>query len=186
MTFAWPIDLVANDDGMVVGFVTPKLDLAAMAPLPTVSHPRDRNALALDATWRDLLRVARNLASLMRAVHEQSYVIGDLDDRNVLVAAHGSVTLLNCDMMQVPNPTGYSFRCLTSRAEYTPRELHGADLASMDRTDAHDSFALAVLIYMVLMEGQHPFGGLWQGQGEPPDIARGYSSVSGFTARTCP
>src|SRR3954469_20915757 len=29
VTFAWPTDLVANDDGIVVGFLAPKLNLAA-------------------------------------------------------------------------------------------------------------------------------------------------------------
>jgi DNA-binding helix-hairpin-helix protein with protein kinase domain len=36
---------------------------------------------------------------------------------------------------------------------------------------AHDAFALAVLIFRLLMEGFHPFDGVYHGSGEPPEIS---------------
>ena len=55
--------------------------------------------------------------------------------------------------------------------------------AATDRTLASDSFGLAVLIYYLLMEGVHPFAGLWKGSDDPPPIPerirRGLFAASG-------
>ena len=40
-----------------------------------------------------------------------------------------------------------------------PPELHGCDLQRDDRTVEHDRFGLAVLMFLLLMEGVHPFDG---------------------------
>jgi DNA-binding helix-hairpin-helix protein with protein kinase domain len=56
------------------------------------------------------------------------------------------------------------------RPEYTPPELQGVAFADVDRLPQHDAFALAVLIFQLLMGGIHPFAGRYTGAGEPDSI----------------
>src|SRR5262249_12787408 len=70
---------------------------------------------------------------------------------------------------QVPAPDQVH-RCPVGKPEYTPPELQGARFADFDRGPEHDAFALAVLIFQLLMQGIHPFAGRYTGQGEPADL----------------
>ncbi len=54
--------------------------------------------------------------------------------------------------------------------EFTPPELAHANLAATVRHSSSDLFALAIHIYQLLMQGEHPFRGVWNGPGEIPDI----------------
>jgi DNA-binding helix-hairpin-helix protein with protein kinase domain len=55
---------------------------------------------------------------------------------------------------------------------FTAPELHGLPLDSTVRTQNHDAFGLAVLIFNLLFLGRHPFAGRYLGKGEmPPERA---------------
>ena len=50
----------------------------------------------------------------------------------------------------------------------------------------HDAFGLAVLIFQLLMQGRHPFAGIWRGDGELPierAIAEGRFAYGGARRR---
>src|SRR5690606_33609390 len=69
------------------------------------------------------------------------------------------------------------------KLEYTPPELQGQALDKVYRKPEHDSFSLAVLIFQMLAEGNHPFRAQWLGKGEPPPIeARIKSGAFPYTA----
>jgi serine/threonine protein kinase len=116
-----------------------------------------------------LLRTARNLARAVRSVHSRGYVIGDVNESNVLVADDAIVTLVDTDSFQVNDGTTV-YRCTVGKPEYTPPELQGMSFRDVDRSVEHDLFGLGVLIYQLLMEGTHPFGGVFTGQGEAPEL----------------
>ena len=169
---AWPVEVVLDPHGGAEGFLMPRVDLTTHLPLFRVYNPQSRRTVAPGFTWRYLLRTARNVAAVVDSLHRAGYVIGDLNESNLLVSNRALVALVDCDSMQVTDPgTGEVHRCRVGKPEFTAPELHGADLAARDRTPASDSFALAVLAFLLLMEGAHPFGGVWRGRGEPPDIA---------------
>jgi formylglycine-generating enzyme required for sulfatase activity len=102
-------------------------------------------------------------------LHTRDYVIGDVNESNVLVADDALVTLVDTDSFQVRAlHNGLVYRCPVGKPEFTPPELQGRNFASIDRTSEHDWFGLAVLIFQLLMEGTHPFAGRFQGRGDPP------------------
>jgi DNA-binding helix-hairpin-helix protein with protein kinase domain len=152
------------------------IDTASSVELHMVSNPADRKRGPKTPpwvggfTWEYLLRVATNLASATHALHDAGYVIGDFNERNVLVRNNALVTLVDCDSMQVPGPSGTAFLCEVFRPEFTAPELLHADLSQQMRTPESDRFALAVHIYQLLMEGRHPFAGMWlHGAGDKPE-----------------
>lgn len=170
-SIAWPSELLlaADNSGRVLGFLMPLA--TGMAPIIDFYHPKTRRHNHPLFNYRYLLRTARNLAACAAVLHARGYVIGDLNESNILVADTALVTLVDTDSFQVPDPgNGRVFRCRVGKPEFTPPELQGASFANQDRRPEHDMFGLAVLIFQVLMEGTHPFAGRHFGRGEPPPL----------------
>jgi DNA-binding helix-hairpin-helix protein with protein kinase domain len=176
---AWPQDLVLDATGRTVGFLMPRLDSRLVRPLHQLYHPGSRRQAAPGISWRYLLRIARNLSANLATLHEAGYVVGDLNESNILVDGRALVTLIDLDSIQVRSGRK-TYRCTVGKAEYTPPELQGKSFRSTDRRPAADVFALAVLIFQLLMEGVHPFAGVYQGPGEPPGL------VANIRARRSP
>jgi DNA-binding helix-hairpin-helix protein with protein kinase domain len=164
---AWPVELVTSPTGQVAGFLMPAVDARISVPSFKLYNPRDRLATWPGFGWDYLLRAAANLAGVVRALHARGYVIGDLNESNILITNTALVTLVDCDSMQVPAGGAEVFRCTVGKVEYTPPELQGRDFTTLTRTPEHDAFGLAVLIHLFLMEGIHPYQGVWRGSGAP-------------------
>jgi DNA-binding helix-hairpin-helix protein with protein kinase domain len=173
ISIAWPTSRIADTQGHYIGFLLPNIDYGSNSeikvfPLLKIYNPFDRRQTNKYFTWEYLLRMATNLASVIEALHQKGYVIGDLNESNVLVTSTALVVLIDCDSIQVPaqheddGEQGY-FPCTVGKPEYTPPELHGKDFSLVRRRKHHDAFSLAVLIFLMLMEGRHPFAGVWRG-----------------------
>jgi DNA-binding helix-hairpin-helix protein with protein kinase domain len=165
VAIAWPVELA---DG---GFLMPRIDLTRTVPLFQVYNPASRVQIAPGFTWRYLLRTARNVAAIVDSLHRAGYVVGDINESNLLVNTRALATLVDCDSMQVRDPaTGVVHRGGVGKPEFTAPELQGQDLSTVDRTVESDDFAVAVLVFQLLCEGVHPFAGVWKGRGDPPDV----------------
>ena len=172
VAIAWPRELVVGPGGVVEGFLMPRIDLTATVPLFQVYNPASRQQIAPAFTWRYLLRTARNVAAIVDSLHRAGYVVGDINESNLLVNKRALAVLVDCDSMQVRDPaTGVVHRGGVGKPEFTAPELLGRDLSTTDRTPASDDFAVAVLVFQLLLEGVHPFAGVWRGRGEPPDVS---------------
>jgi WD40 repeat protein len=177
LTLAWPTDLV-RDDGRFAGFLMPAVDMDRTVGLHRITNPTDRAAATgptswtRDFTWRYLVRTAANLAHATAVLHQAGVVIGDFNDSNIRAWREARVTLLDCDSMQIRDPgSGERFFCRVGRPEFTPPELARADWARTVRHPSSDLFALAIHLYQLLLEGEHPFRGRWNGPGEKPAVS---------------
>jgi serine/threonine protein kinase len=122
---------------------------------------------------RYLLRTARNLAAALSALHSSGYVAGDLNESNVLVTPTALVTLIDTDSFQVEeqrDSRAILHPCPVGKLEYIPPELQNKPLGMFHRLPEQDSFGLGVLIFQLLMEGNHPFRAQWLGGGDPPPV----------------
>lgn len=158
---AWPEKLLQDPIGAVWGFVMPKVD--GYRELHMLYAPGDRRAHFEHGGLDFLVAAARNLAAAVGRVHEYGHVIGDLNQRNVLVNAQALIALIDIDSLQIRAPDGRVYRCLVGTPHLTAPELHGGDYGHTDRSPEHDRFALAVLIFHLLMMGRHPHAGVWNG-----------------------
>jgi DNA-binding helix-hairpin-helix protein with protein kinase domain/Tfp pilus assembly protein PilF len=161
---AWPVDVVRDKpDGAVVGFVMNKISQAE--EVHALHSPKSRLQKFPEASWAFLLYVAANIARAVAAVHDHGLVIGDVNPKNILVTKQATVYLLDCDSFQV-SVDGRTYRCDAGFAEYTAPELQGRPFREADRTEEHDYFGLAVVIFQLLFLGRHPFSGRFLGTGE--------------------
>lgn len=155
-SYAWVEDLLYDAQGSFAGFLMPKLDLSRSIILFEVMHSKLRRD---NVTWEHMVHTAYNLASAVHGLHNKGYVIGDLNESNVLVTPQALVTIIDTDSMQVKAANGKIYRSPVGKAEYTAPELQGKDFSKVNRKEAHDCFALACLIFSLLMLGRHPFAG---------------------------
>lgn len=169
-SIAWPIDLLYiqnNGSQQIVGFLMPRV--TGMKSLINFYNPGIRRRYNPLFNYRYLLRAARNLSTAVNTLHVRGYVIGDINESNILVSDTALVVLVDTDSFQVRDiQRGIVYRCPVGKPEFTPPELQNKKFAEIDRLPEHDSFGLAVLIFQMLMEGTHPFAGVYRGSGDPP------------------
>jgi DNA-binding helix-hairpin-helix protein with protein kinase domain len=182
ISICWPTALIFDQSRKCLGFLMPRVDYSMSVPVFMLYNPKDRWKVRAGFTWRYLLRTAVNISSAIEAVHAKGYVVGDLNESNIMVAETALVTLVDCDSMQVPQAGKAMFyRCPVGKPEYTPPELQSVDFSTTDRNAAHDNFGLAVMIFQLLMEGIHPFAGVTKGvdMSVQERIRRGESPYAG-------
>jgi DNA-binding helix-hairpin-helix protein with protein kinase domain len=161
---AWPTGTLHESRyGPVAGFVMPKV--AGCEEVHKLYGPAHRRSAFPGADWAFLVHAAMNCAHAFEAVHAKNYVIGDVNQSNILVSPRALVYLIDCDSFQVQSG-GRLFRCQVGVAQYTPPELQDGDFRRVVRTPNHDRFGLAVLIFHLLFMGRHPFAGRFLGSGE--------------------
>jgi DNA-binding helix-hairpin-helix protein with protein kinase domain len=154
---AWPTRRVfaRADKSQIAGCLMPRVP--AGVPAAYLHNMKSRLLTNPHFNWKYLVRAAMNMSLAFQKVHEGGYVIGDVNDQGVLIATNALAALVDCDSFQVRDPaTGRVFRCPVGIGMFTPPELVGCNFANFDRTQNHDLFGLAVLVYQLLM-GCHPF-----------------------------
>lgn len=175
--YAWPFDVLYYN-GKFSGYIMPKV----------VGKEKLRNIYVYDnrrgKPWTLFIAIAKNIASAVHNVHEIGHVIGDLNSDNILVDPHtGLVTLVDIDSYHITDKSGYIYRCGMGVAEFVAPEIQGKHFPSAPLptfTKETDLFALAVMIFVVLMNGAHPFackttGGSSSSFQPVENIARGIS-----------
>jgi len=156
---AWPQDtLHQSKGGPVVGFLMPKV--AGREAIHMVYSPAHRRQERPKAAWDFLLYVARNTAAAFETLHAHGHVLGDVNQGNVMVGNDSSVVLIDCDSFQV-DAWGTLHLCEVGVSHFTPPELQSIpSFKGVTRTQNHDAFGLALLIFHLLFGGRHPYSGV--------------------------
>ena len=163
---AWPSDLVLKaPKGRVTGLLMRRV--TGFRPIHELYTPKSRLQEFPRAHWPFLIHAAANVARAFTLLHSCGIVIGDVNHGNVLINDAAVCSLIDCDSFQVA-ANGHKYFCEVGVSTYTPPELQGKHLSAIVRTENHDNFGLAVLIFHLLCMGRHPFAGRFLGKGEMP------------------
>lgn len=154
----WPKAMLYNERGEWLGFLMPQGEGTKLHL--TVFHPgRGGSVLtALGWTRRSLALIAANIAGIFREMHRKNILMCDVNAQNFLIQPDCSVFLVDCDSYQVG-----PYRCSVGVQLYTPPEIHremrrtGQENYSFVRTEEHERYSLAVLLFQILMLGKPPF-----------------------------
>ncbi|MDO5757074.1 MAG: hypothetical protein Q4P24_06105 [Rhodobacterales bacterium] len=163
---AYPGEVVTDPRGNFLGFVMRLL--SGYRPLHELYSPKSRQRHFPKSDYRFIVHAALNVARAVGKVYQTGCVIGDLNHFGVLVAQDATVALIDADSFQF-SLNGKSYPCVVGVPDFTPPELHGKNLASVQRTIEHDSFGLAIALFHLLFMGRHPYAGRYKG----PDISMG-------------
>ena len=157
--------LLSRRTGEAVGLVMPKV--IGHKDIHHLYSPKSRRSHFPKANWHFLVRAAANLARAVASVHEAGCVIGDVNPSGILVSQDAQVRLIDCDSFQI-SAEGRQFLCHVGVPHFTPPELQKRDLTGVVRTTDHDNFGLAVMVFLLLFMGRHPFAGRFLGRGDMP------------------
>ena len=156
---ALPIESLYDSGNNFVGFL---MDFVKAEKLPYVYWQKERNEVFPKARWNFLIRVASNVARAVNAMHQHGFVVGDINESNLLVFSdkknYGTVKFIDCDSFQFQS-SGQRFVCNVGKPPYIAPELQGSNL-NIWRESNQDNFSLAVLIFQLLFLGRHPFSGI--------------------------
>lgn len=160
-SIAWPVSLIYKDEKMKnpVGFIMPKIPIQKYAKICAIFDRSSREKINPFITWKYLYHVCMNLSSVVAAIHEKGYVIGDMNDENILVnKENGYICIIDCDSFQVKDKKSSKvYRCGVGREIYTAPEYIGKIFSELDRTPESDNFALATILFRTLMGGFSPY-----------------------------
>ncbi len=151
----FPKTLLYNGDGEVVGYL---MSMAKGEPLSQLLADRDSwKAKFPDWTREDLVQLAATIMDKIKFLHSRNILLGDVDPANMLVVSQKEVYFVDMDSVQLnelPCPTGMPL--------YTAPELHkrhrgdSHDFSDTMRDLANENYALAVLLFRILMVGNVP------------------------------
>ncbi|WP_162986182.1 hypothetical protein [Corynebacterium xerosis] len=190
---AWPEDVLKDSRGRTVGFIMPLLEPSTVRSLNFLMNPSDRMQPGRegerngfhDVHWGHLVKVAVNLCRAFALLHAHGVVFGDVSGKNILVSERGLVTFIDCDSFQVVDGGGNVYWPSFGTEEYCSPEhwanITGGSIIEAVRSGnrerlnefrikkASDNYSLAILIFRLLVQGNHPSGrGQWHGIGEQP------------------
>jgi DNA-binding helix-hairpin-helix protein with protein kinase domain len=177
-SIAWPMDLVVSPDtGKVCGFVMPWL--RDVYPISTFYNLKSRRAKLPRFTYKSMCRLGSNLASAVWALHDKGYVIGDVNEANIMATAGALASIVDTDSFQIKDAnSGHVYRCPVYTPFYTAPEFQDLPLDQVDRAPEQDLFGIAVVLFQLLMEGNLPFQCAFANTVSAPDtlecLKRGY------------
>ncbi len=195
VALAWPVDILkyygGPHDGLMAGFTMRRIDMGQYKDIVNYYNPSLRTRLNKDLARQglrvptngddleDLLNViVRNTLTILGNIHRLGYVIGDVNESNILVNYEGRVAFVDSDSFQVRDkgngtvhrsPVGkedfLSPRIIgltgeTCRLDQCPsgkaKGRHKKEFLCFDREAEDDGFAIAVILFKLLMNGAHP------------------------------
>jgi len=147
---AWPQDALYDSDGVFCGYIMRSVEQGVKL------SRKLSDKLRIQSTQEELIAIACNLAIAVEQVHSHSYVIGDFKPDNLLVDSHAFITIIDVDSFQFEFKDEF-FPCKAGTPEWLPPELQETSFACHSFSAETDRWALAVIIFKLLMNDTHPF-----------------------------
>ncbi len=176
---AWPHMLLYAEptasSHKLVGFAMPAFH--GMHPLTLFYTPKHRKSHFPNASPDALMAMAASLAAIVDELHggkgDSGIVIGDLTPRNILLNPQWELRLIDADSFQ------YTSRGVVHGTNESTPGFRSPSMARATRagtssprfTRADDAYALALIIFHLLVDGAHPWraGSRFEINGAPPD-----------------
>ena len=161
----WPRSLLRDGSGVVRGYF---MEEARGLPLGRAVFVRTELKQNFPGwTRKHIASLCLSLLRRMRMLHREGVIMGDINPENFLVESERRVFFVDTDSYQLAG-----FPCPVGTDHFTPRELQGKQFAKLLRTQEHENFAVATLLFMIVMLGKQPYA--CRGGGSPlENIRRG-------------
>ena len=163
---AYPKEIVSDRGGNFLGFSMQLV--SGYRPVHELYSPKSRQRFFPNVDYRFIIRAAVNITRAVGTVHRAGCVIGDLNHSGILVSNKARIMLIDADSFQFCLGQK-TYPCVVGVPDFLPPELQGANLSAAKRSTEQDNFGLAVVIFLLLFMGRHPYAGLHKG----PDLSIG-------------
>ena len=152
---AWPLMPVFDRNRLIIGFAMRK---CSGRTLRALYAPFQVKRFFPGWDKLQLAQVALNLVNGVQLLARQGVLISDFNPDNFLVNRHGKVQFIDCDSFQIAGKDGKTYLSKNFLPEFAAPELllHQENF-KRGRTPEQIRFSLAVVVYMILLSGLHPF-----------------------------
>ena len=162
---AWPQMPVYDANKRVAGFVMRSVEGTPVSSLQGAERIRDRFP-----GWdrKDLARVARNFLDKMQLLADNGVLANDFNPANFIVGKDHRVRLIDCDSYQIPSANGGAPHVATTyfASHVAPEILRNPSLLKRPRGPEQARFGAAIIVFQLLMCGQHPYNHTFGGSPE--------------------
>ena len=146
----WPLAMARNSHSEFVGYLMPAAGGKPMQksmfvkPLLEKYFPvwSRKNLVQLSITWLEKIV----------ALHSFNILVGDVNPLNVLIKTDQELYFVDTDSYQIDD-----FPCPVGMANFTAPEIQGKNFAAFMRSPEHEYFAIATLLFMILLPGKPPY-----------------------------
>lgn len=159
----WPKGAVYTNGDQFVGYLMDEAGGRPMQPLIFIKPVLQKNFPHW--TRSHLVDLALNILEKISLLHQYNIIIGDINPLNILVVNEKKVYLVDTDSYQIED-----FPCPVGTVNFSAPEIQGRDYKTFLRTFEHEYFAVATLLFMILLPGKPPFS--HQGGGTPGENIR--------------
>lgn len=161
----FPVALIENELGERVGFLMPRaqgIELGKSVFLPKLLEQKF-------PTWtkKDTVQLCLTILKKIKLLNDQGILLGDINGQNILVVSPTEVYFVDCDSYQIEN-----YPCPAGTAHFTAPEAQGRDYKTFLRTQAMENFAIATLLFMIMLPGKPPYSSVG-GASPEENIRRG-------------
>ena len=167
LRLALPRSMIRDSRERVVGFTMPRAEAISLRRALFSRRRVERYFPDMDRLT--LCDLGMQLLQSVRHLHMEGILLGDINPSNILVERHDPryCWIVDLDSVQVdglPSPVG--------SAPFTPPRLQKRCFAAVLREPEDEYFSLAILLFMLLMMGKHPYAHI-DGDDPARNIARG-------------
>ncbi|MGX3012146.1 protein kinase domain-containing protein [Helicobacter sp. 23-1044] len=154
----FPSEILLNKHNEFVGFLMPKAKghnlqrIMFSKPLLEKYFPKFKK--------RDMIELCITILEKITFLHSLNVILGDINPQNILVVSPKEIYFVDTDSYQIGG-----FPCPVGTINFTAPEIQGKNYATFLRTIGNDKFAVATLLFMIMLPGKPPYS---QQGGESP------------------
>ena len=146
----FPVDMLFNAHNEFVGYLMPKASgynlqrTMLTKPLLKKYFPNFKK--------RDMIELCITILEKITFLHSLNVILGDINPNNILVVSPKEVYFVDTDSYQIGE-----FPCPVGMINFTAPEIQGKNYATFLRTIGNDKFAVATLLFMIMLPGKPPY-----------------------------
>jgi len=146
----YPVEIIYNQYEQFVGYLMPAAKgkelqkCLFIPPLFKKTFP----------TWkkRDVVELAITILKKIKYLNARNIIMGDINPMNILVVSTKEVYFVDTDSYQIQD-----YPCPVGTTNYTAPEIQGCRFTDFLRTMGHENFAIATLLFMLMLPGKPPY-----------------------------
>lgn len=146
----FPVALIENERNETTGFLMQRARGVELGK--SVFMPKLLQSKFPSWTRRDTIQLCITILEKIKYLNDRSIILGDINGQNILVVSPTEVYFVDCDSYQIGN-----YPCPAGTAHFTPPEAQGKNYSTFLRTQAMENFAIATLLFMIMLPGKSPY-----------------------------
>ncbi|MCM1024583.1 MAG: zinc-ribbon domain containing protein [Prevotella sp.] len=154
----YPVCALYNEQKEFVGYLMPKAKGIEIAK--SVFQPMLFDKRLPGWKKRDTVELCVTILKKIRYLHNRNIILGDINPANILVVSPTEVYFVDSDSYQIED-----FPCPVGTVTFTAPEIQGKRFGEFLRTMGNEDFAVATLLFMIMLPGKSPYA--QQGGGSP-------------------